>query len=73
MGVSWVPAAEEKSRRVAAAIERVFSGVVAWYGHATGAWWAMVRVRRDVRLVEALSPRELREAIAQARGWPWPR
>jgi hypothetical protein len=74
MGVSWVPASDERSRRPPAAqIEREFSGVVAWYGQATGAWWAMVRVRRDVRLVEALSPRELREAIVHARGWPWPR
>ncbi|MFE9106657.1 hypothetical protein [Actinomadura geliboluensis] len=73
MGVSWVSASEERSRPVAAAIEREFSGVVAWYGHATGAWWAMVPVRRDVRLVEALSPRELREAIVNAQGWPWPR
>ncbi|MFB4308737.1 hypothetical protein [Actinomadura sp. GTD37] len=73
MGVSWVSASDERSRSVTAAIEREFSGVVAWYGHATGAWWAMVRVRRDVRLVEALSPRELREAIVNAQGWPWPR
>jgi hypothetical protein len=47
--------------------------VVAWYGHATRAWWAMVPVRRDMRLVEALSPRELREAIVNAQGWPWPK
>lgn len=74
MGVSGVSASDERSRRaVAAQVEREFSGVVAWYGQATGAWWAMVRVQRDVRLVEALNPRELREAIVNARGWPWPR
>ncbi|MFA1548747.1 hypothetical protein [Actinomadura chokoriensis] len=58
---------------MAAEIEREFSGVVAWYGQATGSWWAMVRVHRDARLVEARSPRDLREAIVNARGWPWPR
>lgn len=74
MGGSWVASTQETGRRsVAAQIEREFSGVVAWYGQATGAWWAMVRVRRDVRLVEAVDPRELREAIVNARGWPWPR
>ena len=77
MGVSWVATAAvspELSRRpVAEQIEREFSGVVAWYGEATGAWWAMVRVRGDARLVEALTPRELRDAIVNARGWPWPR
>lgn len=73
MRVSWVSAAEERSRPVAAAIEREFAGVVAWYGQATGAWWAMVRVHGGVRLVEALSPQELRAAIVRAQGWPWPR
>ncbi|URM97071.1 hypothetical protein K8Z49_15940 [Actinomadura madurae] len=72
MGVSWIASAEETSAAVAR-IEREFSGVVAWYGRATGAWWAMVRLPNDVRLVEAVSPRELREAIVHARGWPWPR
>ncbi|MEU4824614.1 hypothetical protein AB0H37_22325 [Actinomadura sp. NPDC023710] len=77
MGVSWVAAASmspEISRRpVAAQIEREFSGVVAWYGTATEAWWAMVRVRGGLRLVEAAGPSELREAIVNARGWSWPR
>lgn len=56
-------------RPIAADIERDFSGVVAWYGEATASWWAMVRVRRDLRLVEAASSQELREAIVSARGW----
>ena len=71
MGVSWVPATGGRAERpVAAQIEREFPGVVAWHGRATGAWWAMVRVHRGVRLVEALSPRELRDAIVRTRGWP---
>ncbi|MEU6752703.1 hypothetical protein ABZ914_41350, partial [Spirillospora sp. NPDC046719] len=60
-------------RPVAAQIEREFSGVWAWYGEATGSWWAMVRLGRGERLVEALNPEELRKAIVHARGWPWPR
>lgn len=72
MGVSWVAAAEDR-RPAAAEIEREFSGVVAWYGQATGEWWAMVRLRCGVRLVEAGDPGALREAIVNARGWPWPR
>ncbi|GAA2119619.1 hypothetical protein [Actinomadura napierensis] len=60
-------------RPVAAQIEREFSGVWAWYGEATGSWWAMVRLGDAARLVEALDPRELRDAIVHARGWPWPR
>jgi hypothetical protein len=67
-----VSASDQRTRPVAAQIEREFSGVVAWYGNATGAWWAMVRVHRDACLVEARSPRELREAIVKARGWSWP-
>ncbi len=72
MGVSWVSSADETQAAVAR-IEREFSGVVAWYGKSTGAWWAMVRLGRGERLVEAVSPRELRDAIVHARGWPWPR
>jgi hypothetical protein len=60
-------------RAVAAQIEREFSGVWAWYGEATGSWWAMVRLDGGARLVEALNPDELRNAIVHARGWPWPR
>ncbi|MDL4819299.1 hypothetical protein [Actinomadura opuntiae] len=60
-------------RPVAAQIEREFSGVWAWYGEATGSWWAMVRLGRGGRLVEARNPEELRNAIVRARGWPWPR
>ena len=60
-------------RPVAAQIEREYAGVLAWYGEATGSWWAMVRVGRGVRLVEALNPQELCQAIRGARGWPWPR
>jgi hypothetical protein len=70
MGVSWVSSAEET--QAAARIEREFSGVVAWYGKSTGAWWAMIRLGRDERLVEAVNPRELRDAIVHAQG-PWPR
>ena len=73
MGVSSMCASGEQGRRPAAQIEREFAGVVAWYGQATGAWWAMVGVGRGARLVEAVSPDELRTAIMHARGWPWPR
>jgi hypothetical protein len=54
------------------AIRQQFPGVRAWYGQATGSWWALVPVRGGPRLVEALNPRELREAIENAAGWPWP-
>lgn len=73
MGVSWVCAPNGRDRPSAARIEREFAGVVVWYGRATGAWWAMVGLGDDARLVEAVSPQELREAIMRARGWSWPR
>ncbi|GAA1565501.1 hypothetical protein GCM10009678_55680 [Actinomadura kijaniata] len=57
----------------AAALEREFGHVLsAWYGQATGKWWALVRARRGLRLVEAVNPRELRDAVVQVDGWPWP-
>ncbi|MWA05097.1 hypothetical protein F8568_032985 [Actinomadura sp. LD22] len=59
-------------RPVAAQIEREFSGVWAWYGEATGSWWAMVRLGGEACLLEALNPDELRNAIVHARGRPWP-
>ncbi|QXJ20943.1 hypothetical protein AGRA3207_001743 [Actinomadura graeca] len=65
MGVSWVSSAEETQAAVAR-IEREFSGVVAWYGRATGAWWAMVRVCEHVRLVEAVGARRLHLAALDA-------
>ncbi len=55
--------------------EREFPGALtAWYGQFTKTWWALVPVNRGpLRLVEAHSPKELREAIANAATWPWPR
>jgi hypothetical protein len=58
---------------VAREIQREFPGVRAWYGMATGSWWALVSVRGRARLVEAINPQELRKAITNARAWPWPR
>jgi hypothetical protein len=49
------------SRPVTDAIQLEFPGVLAWYGRATGSWWALVPLRRGPRLVEALDPSELRE------------
>lgn len=60
-------------RAVARAVEQEFPHVTAWYGAATAAWWALVPLREGARLVEADIPRELREAIVNARTWPWPR
>ncbi|GAA2129288.1 hypothetical protein GCM10009727_20630 [Actinomadura napierensis] len=59
-------------RPVTAQIESEFPGVCAWYGKATEAWWAMVRVHGVPRLVEAPNPQELRNAIIHLRGWSWP-
>lgn len=56
-------------RSIAAQIEREFSGVWAWFGQATGEWWALVRLHGGARLVEAGSADDLRRAILNARGW----
>ena len=64
--------AQLDGRGVTAQIEREFPEVSAWYGRATGTWWAMVPVRTRWRLVEAISPVELRAAILNRAGWPWP-
>jgi hypothetical protein len=64
--------APETVRRSASGLESEFPGVTAWFGVATGAWWALVPLRGGSRLVEAHSPQELREAITQAATWPWP-
>lgn len=56
----------------ACALEQEFPGVVVWHGTATGSWWALVHTGRIYRLVEALDPRELRDAIWNAHSWPWP-
>jgi hypothetical protein len=66
------PQDRARKRQMAGQIERDFPGVLAWYGVYTGAWWAAVQVGDRLRLVEAITPAELREAIANARGWPWP-
>jgi hypothetical protein len=52
-------------------IEAKCPGVRAWYGRATGAWWAIVPVGAG-RLVEAVSAEELVSAIRSGPGWPWP-
>ncbi|GAA1786554.1 hypothetical protein GCM10009735_17350 [Actinomadura chokoriensis] len=40
-------------------LERLFPGVIAWFGGSTGRWWAML----GDRLLEAGSPRELADMI----------
>ncbi|GLZ12553.1 hypothetical protein Acsp04_27880 [Actinomadura sp. NBRC 104425] len=56
-----------------AGIRRDFPEIPAWYGKATGSWWAMVPIGARWRLVEAVDPAELRRAILNPAGWPWPR
>lgn len=66
------PCAGLDGRRAAAQIEQEFPEVKAWFGMATRTWWAMVPIGAGWRLVEALSPAELREAIRKRAIWPWP-
>ncbi|GAA4156543.1 hypothetical protein GCM10022416_57780 [Actinomadura keratinilytica] len=68
-----IPPSEADQQAVLAWIRREFPEVLAWYGRATGSWWAMVRVGARWRLVEAVDPVELRGAILNPAGWPWPR
>jgi hypothetical protein len=63
----------QKVREIVKYLEGLRSGATVWYGSATGAWWAMVPLRSGMRLVEAVNPRELREAIVNPGAWPWPR
>ncbi|GAB3960905.1 hypothetical protein GCM10029978_011650 [Actinoallomurus acanthiterrae] len=49
-----------------------FPGVSLWFGETTGSWWALVRVSRGWRLVEAADVEELTRAIIQAESWPRP-
>jgi len=52
-------------------LERRFPGVMVWHGRHTRTWWAYVPISGG-RLVEALDPNELAQAISHAGGWPWP-
>ena len=47
-------------------------GVPVWWGEHTHTFWAMVTVQDRPRLVEAITPEELAQAILSARAWPWP-
>lgn len=53
-------------RAAARAIEARFPGVRAWYGRATGSWWAFLPAGTG-RLVEAVNPEELTEIIKASR------
>ena len=53
---SAMPADIDQVRRD---LERLFPGVIAWFGRHTGHWWAML----GDRLLEAGSPRELADMI----------
>lgn len=55
------------SSHPAAVIQAQFPGVLAWYGKATGSWWAYVPVPGGDWLIEAANPAQLCEAIARAR------
>ncbi|GAA4077131.1 hypothetical protein [Actinomadura miaoliensis] len=63
----------EVDGRLLARIKQDFPDVQAWYGKATGTWWAMVPIGPRWRLVEAVDPMELQGAILNPAGWPWPR
>ena len=67
------PRAELDGQQASAQIEHDFPEVTAWFGTATRTWWAMVPIGTGWRLVEAVDPVELREAIRQRAIWPWPR
>lgn len=71
--VDGIGAGRPNTRAVSAQVEAEFPGVAAWYGYATGKWWALVCGPGGWRLVEATHPLALREAIANAGGLPWPR
>lgn len=60
------------SERAAAGKIRDAYGVPCWWGEATRAFWAMVPAGGRLRLVEALSVREMVTAITHPGGWPWP-
>jgi hypothetical protein len=57
------PPEAELRAAMARGLQEQFPGVRAWYGEATGSWWAMVPLRSGPRLVEAPTPQQLREAI----------
>lgn len=46
--------------------------VPVWWGEHTRMFWAMVAVQGLPRLVEAITPEELAQAIMCAKSWPWP-
>ncbi|MFD0900571.1 hypothetical protein [Actinomadura sediminis] len=64
--VEWAP---DAVRRLCGELERQLPGVLAWYGNETGSWWAFVPVTSGDRLVEAETPRGLREAIVKVQAW----
>jgi hypothetical protein len=74
MAVEPVGLPNEVDARVTRQIEQECPEVLsAWYGTVTGSWWAMVPLRDGTpRLVEAVNPVELRAAIQNPAGWPWP-
>lgn len=47
-------------------------GVPCWWGRHTRTFWALVPADGRLRLVEALTVRELVTAITHPCGWPWP-
>jgi len=67
------PHANLHRQQAAAQIEQEFPEVTAWFGPATRTWWAIVPLGTGWRLVEAVDPAELREAIRRRAIWPWPR
>lgn len=48
-----------RTEQVRRELERLFPGVIAWFGRCTGHWWAML----GDRLLEADSPRQLADEI----------
>jgi len=58
----------DQRRIIAQSLAEQFPGIHAWYGQHTHHWWALVEAKgwRNAQLVEATTPGELHQAIANA-------
>jgi hypothetical protein len=58
------------SSNAVSVLRQRFPGLVSWFGHRTGVWWAALPVTGGWRLVEAADPEQLTHAVIKAAAWP---
>lgn len=65
---SWAGDAPDDETAAVITLQRRFPGASVWFGQHTFRWWAMMPGSTGWMLLEAMTPMQLADRMAEARG-----